>query len=651
MFFLPSLFQKRLSVFYFVFILSLMAITGCKVEGLINKVNLRNQLFINTCESFQQEVDKLLASNSDLSQLQVSEMDNSEYDYYFLEPGQMELRGDSIYFRLKNDLDYPKYLEEGVAIEIRLSTQPAGASDVMASEIQSLGTLVIDRKYYVVNRNPLFMYKFPLKGKSVIGKQLMLAFAIARYAPTGQPTNYFCETDTKPLGKLEAPCCATSAWDNVHLQTAIEYPQIELVPDTFVYGTFNATMDITFKEGAFDYPDDVLALSLQSFIERFKRLSYRVDLVDLRGYASLTGKESNNKRLSQQRAEAVFQGLKRLNKDSSAMVITHEGLGEDWIRFEELASTEGVLLPAEQKEVVAILGEDISHDAKERQLKRLGFWNKVKENIVDKTRHTFVRLTLTYTGDKTSLGPYGTVLTLTSSRLNELVSKEITVQPYRPGLNTEAELEKLNEVLTQKATANLYAMRAGYQLALGKQEEVINDLVQAQKFAPDNPAFAHAIQSYQVRFTDEATKAEQEALYEAFTTLTKEHPGDRKLFFNRAILIERLGRLEEALTEYDNLFEGERPSGAQYNNRGLARLKSFMIAGATADFRTAIDKNPGLAAPYFNLAAIYAYRGFTNKAAATLSQAVDRDPNLKQLVAQNPIFSGVAADPKFNRYR
>jgi tetratricopeptide (TPR) repeat protein len=112
-----------------------------------------------------------------------------------------------------------------------------------------------------------------------------------------------------------------------------------------------------------------------------------------------------------------------------------------------------------------------------------------------------------------------------------------------------------------------------------------------------------------------------------------------------------MGRIEDALEEYRLLFDGVNPAPPHINNRGVARLKSNRIREAESDFLLAINRNSKLAEPHFNLAAIYAYRGFTSRSLTYLDRAIDRDPRFKDMIFNNPVFSVVSEDPKYDKYR
>jgi tetratricopeptide (TPR) repeat protein len=227
----------------------------------------------------------------------------------------------------------------------------------------------------------------------------------------------------------------------------------------------------------------------------------------------------------------------------------------------------------------------------------------------------------------------------------------IRVGPYSPGLDEEDELATLNEVLREKATANLYAMRATYHLAKRDYEKLYADLKSAAELDPDNEVYNRILTGYKIRFAQEEGKERMAVIYEEINQQTKANPKDRSLFLNRAILLEKMGRIDEALEEYRLLFDGVNPEPPHVNNRGVARLKSNRIREAESDFLWAIDKNSRLAEPHFNLAAIYAYRGFTSRSLTYLDRAIDRDPRFKEMIFNNPVFSVVSEDPKYDKYR
>jgi tetratricopeptide (TPR) repeat protein len=523
---------------------------------------------------------------------------------------------------------------------------------VEGSEVtEKIGEYTIDKKYFVTHRRPYFRYKFPLRGKKLSGRKLQLSFAIASFNPDGSLKEYFCESQTKPFGPIKPACCSMKPWEGTQLQSIVEIPKLEVSPDTFVYRGFDATFDVTFKEGAFTYPDGLLAQSLQGFIEKYKALNYEVRKIDLRGYASPGGSESANQRLSERRAQKVFDALTQLNADQENLRISHKGAGEDWLKVEELVTRSPLLTKVQRDEVITIIQSDRDVDGKEREMKRLDYWKTLDKEVFATARHTFVNLSFEYIGTESSLGRYSDALQLGSSEMDKIAQAHIHVGPYSPGMDEDDKLATLNEVLREKATANLYAMRATYHLAKKDFEKLYEDLKSAAELDPDNEVYSRILTGYKIRFAEEEGTDRMTTIYEEINAQTRLNPKDRSLFLNRAILLEKMGRIEDALEEYRLLFDGVNPAPPHINNRGVARLKSNRIREAESDFLLAINRNSKLAEPHFNLAAIYAYRGFTSRSLTYLDRAIDRDPRFKDMIFNNPVFSVVSEDPKYDKYR
>ncbi len=627
-------------------------LSACKPDGFINSVKYRGEKHTNTCESFTQDVNKVIQSNSTPNQLQISKYDNSDFSYYYLEPGQFEIKDDSLLFRLDEDFNYPTYLDKGVAVHVNASYKAAGRiADLEGTPEGTIGTLIVDRAYFLKNRKPFFLYKFPLAGAELAGKQLYLSFSIAKYNKKGELKSFFCSTDATPLGTAAPTCCTSIPWENTDLQSVVDYPEIKVQDEEYFYEGFTGTLDVSFDENSFEVDDSLFTTTLlQNYISQFKVTNYRVSRIDLKGFASPGGKESLNLKLSEDRANAVKEGLKVLNGELEGLEITATGMGEDWDRVKQLTQLSS--LTAEEKDqVLAIVNSDIENDAKEAELRKVPFWETLVEEVLIKARHTFALLEFSYAGEGVTLSRYNKWLPLASAELKTVANTVMQVKAHDGSASTAETLATLNQVLTKKATPNLYAMRATYHLADKAYDKAIADLETASQVRGGNSAYNLAAQGYKVVFADTYSFEERKALYESVTAQIKQNPGDRPLFFNRAILMDKIGLLSAALVEYDALLEGNTPTAENMNNRGVARLRANMIMEAQSDFEAAIALKQDQAAPYFNLAIIAAYKGWTRKSVEYLDQAIAIDPDLKAGIFNNPAFASVSEDPRFEKYR
>lgn len=635
--------------------LAILSLSACKPDGFINKVKYDGEKYLNTCETFTEAVNQLSQRNNTAGILKVSQYDNTDFTYFYLEEGQFEIKADTLYFRLVKDLPYPQYLDKGVAVHVKASYEALPALQGLDTPASGdLGTLVVDRDYYLANRRPFFMYKVPLGGQALEGKQIMLSFAIAKYDKKGNLKKYFCESDAQPLGEVRPSCCGAQPWQNAQLQTLVDMPQLEVSAERFLYDGFTGTVDVMFDESSASVQDDSTFSvdAVQMFVDKYRQADYLPTYLSMTGYASPGGRESYNQRLSEKRAATVKKALQALNEDLEGLEVSAVGKGEDWDRV-RLLTLVSSLDATQQAEVLAIVDDaTLTNDQKEARLRKVKYWDTLVEEVLVKARHTFTFMDFDYKGQVATLKRYTERLPLTSRKLETLATQPIEVQPYAEGMNPAAGIAHLDTILTQTATPNLYAMRATYYLAQQDVNKAIADLEKAGRFRDANaPAYAMAITGYKVLFADSYTFEEKKALYEELNQATASDPSNRPLFFNRAIVMERMGLTKAALTEYANLLEGYDANPAQLNNRGVARMKAYRVSEAVADFQAAVAADGDLAEAYFNLAIATAYQGLTRKTIEYLDEAVTRNPDYKGLIFNNPAFSVMSEDPRFDKYR
>jgi len=653
----PKFLQTNTSYFsaWVILLSGFMLLSGCNPEGFINKVKYRGEKYINTCESFTADINKLVQNNSKPGILKVSRYDNTDFSYFYLEPGQAEVKGDTLFLRLIDDLPYEQYLDKGVAVHINASYKAPDNLKALAKQASgSLGALIVDRAYYLQNRKPFFMYKIPVNGTELAGKQLNLTFSVAKYDKKGNLKEYFCESNTQPLGIAMPACCTAIPWQETQLQSVVDFPEISVHDESFKYKGFTGTIDVLFPESKSDWIDSTFQVNLiQSYIHKYKDLGYKITRIDLTGWASPGGKEAYNLKLSQRRADALKEGLKVLNGSIKGLQITAGGLGEDWGRVEFLTKVSTRLMSDEKDQALEIYRDpNLTNDQKEAKLRRKNFWEILVDDALIPARHTFVVMDFEYDGQGGTLQRFAERLPVASPRLEEIAQTVFRVSPYQEGMKIEQELATIDQLLTQRASPNLYAMRATYHLAEDDYVNTIADLERAASFRDANSIkYNVASQGYKVLLADEYDFEQKKELYDEFTALTKSNPGDKKLFFNRTIIMEKMGLLNAALAEYEALLDGTTPTDAQLNNRGVSKLKANMFTEAGDDFTLALTANPELAEAYYNLAAIYAYKGLTRKTLEFLDKAIERNPDYKTYIFNNPVFSVISEDPRFDKYR
>ncbi len=628
---------------------------SCKPDGFINRVKYEGEKYTNTCASFHEDVSKLLQKNHTPTSLNVSEYDNSRFDYYYLEQGQFEIKNDTLNFRLANDLDYATYLAKGVAIHLFLSSEPVGGlKDLQGNESQVVGTLVVDETYLATHGKPFMLYQIPVDPVAIAGRQLMMAFAIAQYDKAGHLEEYFCETDAQPLGTAAVPCCAANPWKAAQLQTKVDLPALDVKGQAFKYDKLSGTFDVLFAQGSDDLADDTTfdALIIQQYVNQYQQGDYGLESLALRGYASPEGRQANNQELSTQRALVLQRALATLNEDRSELIISAEGAGEDWERVRLLTKLSS-LDEAQQAEVQTIIADStLSLDQKETKLRRKAYWSTFFDEVFTPARHTEGVMDFVYEGQEMSLRRYIERKHLTSLEMREAIDAVIEVKPYAAAADPASGLKTLEGVLRETATPELYVMQATYHVADQDYQAAIDALEKAGRFRGGEAGrYQAAIQAYKVVGMNAQDSLAQRALLREFDRYLQRQPDDFSLASNRNILLEKIGYLGTALTTYENLASQQALGAAQLNNRAVAKIKARQFEGARADLKAAITKDPALAEAYFNLAAIEAYRGYTLETIEWLDQAFALNPDLKALMRQSSVFEGIAKGKRFDKYK
>ena len=639
--------KNIMRLYIYVTIICLLA--ACKPEGYINKVKYQDQKYCNTCETFAAEMAELSNNNNQRNQLIVSRYEHQAGKYH-LEPGQFEIKRDTLIFRLNKDIDYGRYLDKkGTAIVVNATyTAVEGIKQLETYKQGWVGELVINQAYLAKNRNP-FYYKIPLKNANLDGKQLFLSFSIIRFSPKNKkPPQAFCNSKNIQMGKISPACCTANAWEKTGLSPVIDFPEICATQESYNrYKSFTGTMDISFAERDFPIPDSLATNLIQSYIDKYAKLQYRVTRAYIKGYTSPIGPDSVNQKMARLHAEIVKQGLFLRNVENTDLAIAAEGFGEEWAKVSEMLPKSSFSLD-QQIQIFEILKLSISNDGKEKMLKVMSLYPQLKDEILSATRHTFVVLQFEYAGKNQTLAEYANILPVMSEELVEIAKDSFSIRPYSVGLNIKNELNNINEMLTHKATPNLYAMRATYFLAQKEPEKAIEDLQRAKELDRGNPLYEEMIHGIEMQVLEEMSFEEQLEMLEKYAILLKENPDNEQIYLSNMALMDKVGYVSGALAEYQRIKE---KNALHFNNQGVSHIKTYRLTEANEDFLNALRKDDKMAATYFNLAVLYAFRGYTNLVIYNLEKATTLDPAYKKRIFENPAFFIMANDPKFDKFR
>ncbi|MCS7086739.1 MAG: hypothetical protein RMM53_11840, partial [Bacteroidia bacterium] len=226
-------------------------------------------------------------------------------------------------------------------------------------------------------------------------------------------------------------------------------------------------------------------------------------------------------------------------------------------------------------------------------------------------------------------------------------TKTHIISKHKPGVDPNRGLKILNTLIDENdnKTANLFAMRSTYYYALADIRSAIKDVERALSLEPNNVRLGVAALAYKTYDAKNLSLEDRIRMLDEYNALVDKFPSDEILQANRLVVMDKVGLIGEAISEYKN------PAGAvAFNNRGVAKMKTNRLGEAEGDFLEAIKADAERYEPYYNLAVLYAWRGLTNKAVNNLEQAVALKPELKCELINNPAFQKIKGHPKFQKF-
>ncbi len=652
---MTAIFTRRTALRVLGVMAVLVWLAGCTDKNVINKAKYKGQTITNTCQDFQKDAAAIIEANTGNTSLKVAENDNAEFSYWFLEPGQFEQKGDTLYFRLANDAElYERYLQKGIAIQVKASfSSQDHLQDLEKDPSGELSMITVDEKYWKANQKPFFVYRLPVQGK-VNGKQVTFQFTVVKLDKKGKVTKVFCETDKKPLGPLDSPCCTDKPWERAKPASIVQLPEVDIKDESYRYKGIVGTLDLIFPMSSTKFDRKQLSLVIKDYVSKYEAEGYKVRSISMGGYASQGGTVELNQKLSDARVQAVTDDLKKEFERTGRtdVAIEGSGRGEDWERLDLLVKT-AVFSEDERNQVLAIAGGPESLDEKEAKLRKLKFWKKLVDEVLTYCRHTFITFTFDYKPDGLAYESYPTQIPIISPELYNVATQQRVIGKYRPGADVMKSLEILNNFVDVQniKTANLYAMRSSYQYGRRDVVAAIRDIEQAQMIDKSNQQYASLTLAYKTENAYAYNIGDRMKLLNTYNDYVARYPQDKMLAYNRAVLMDRVGYISGAMAEYGNLMSSDARNAIGLNNRGVAKLKTGRFTEAEADFKDALSVNGNLSEAYYNLAIVYAYRGLTDKTVENLDRALALNPSYKAEVGQNSAFSVMRTNPKFSKYK
>jgi Flp pilus assembly protein TadD len=89
-----------------------------------------------------------------------------------------------------------------------------------------------------------------------------------------------------------------------------------------------------------------------------------------------------------------------------------------------------------------------------------------------------------------------------------------------------------------------------------------------------------------------ATNDPAEVVRSCTALLNSDEPAEAWMYFNRGLAFQRLGRLDEAESNYSDAIKTDASFSAAYVNRGNVRVLRNRLPEALADYRKAVQLDP-----------------------------------------------------------
>ncbi|VXD15618.1 conserved hypothetical protein [Planktothrix serta PCC 8927] len=204
---------------------------------------------------------------------------------------------------------------------------------------------------------------------------------------------------------------------------------------------------------------------------------------------------------------------------------------------------------------------------------------------------------------------------------------------------------------THQSQANLWLKIGNLFLGNQEYEEAIYSYDKVVEFKPDYHG------AWNNRGIASANLGQlKEAIY-SFDKAVEFKPDYHEAWSNRGIALANLGQLEAAIESYDKALEFKpdyhealefKPDDHQvWNYRGNALVKLGQLELAINSFGKALELNLNDANTLYNKAYAYALQNQVELAIENLQQAINLDPEYREMAKTDSDFDSIRSDPRF----
>lgn len=611
---------------------------------MINITKYQGENITNTCETLAEEVAQI-GLDSKGKTVVCAEYDNSDIEYYHLDPGQFEIKDGWLNFRLKSDLNYEKYLTNGMALHINASFVSVAKVPERGAEQGGVGVLILNREYYDAHKNPTFMYSIPISGiheDELSGKQILLSFAVAKYNSKGRLLKVYCNSMEVPLGPIEPSCCSTQNWKDFNLSFA--FPRETLPIDRVEIKSKEMTGEVVLngQEGSPRFDPVYFCFEMIDSINALKNRGLEIEKIRVEIWTSFWGIEKENILWCQTQAKELSDGF--LDEFSSRGIEAEfVGVGENWLELERLIVTCS-LDSLVKKRILGLIHSDLP----KKEIKSTIEKNPALLRAVDSLSSSFTngRVEIVFVPRLDQFG----LDSKDSISIADFVAKKNIVGV--PAFDTEETAELYMKVLDSLihsggTSPHAHAVLSTYYFNLGRISEAIKEIEIAINEQPYEKSFVWSRLLYYASNLWRLTAEKCAEFYYSLQPLREAYGEKRSFEVLEIAFLAGAGNLEYALVLLQK--RNGNFSAQDFVNRAVLKHLSSRVTEAEADYRAALEKSPDLPEAYMNLSKIYAFKGLTAKSVEHFGKAVSLDPRYKSEI-NTVAFEIIKESPIFDKY-
>lgn len=378
--------------------------------------------------------------------------------------------------------------------------------------------------------------------------------------------------------------------------------------------------------------------------------------VSITGTHSPEGAERINSKLSEERAKAIekyYRGKMKqydYRKRADSIEFVLKPVIEDWAQMKDTLAATDVLTQEQKDQVSSIVDGPGEFEEKEGQLERLPFFNKLLKTVYPKLRTAQTEiLTLMEKKPDSEISVLAKRIVEGRDSAGVLNEKEIAhAATLTPDLEEkrgiyEAAAKRYDSWQAHNDLGAVHLDMARKENDAAKKTQLVDAAITHLEMARNKQETAEVYNNLAVAYTMKGDKAKALESINKATTMTGGEAVTRSINAAKGVMQIKNAQYTEAVATLSQAGD----SVTVLYNKGLAQILAGQFDAATATLNEAATKAPNDGQIYY-LSAIAAARSKNESAVlSSLTQAVQKDSNLKAKALEDLEFNAFANSEAF----